>query len=163
MSTPLISIRIDALRQALIILLLPSKKACIKRFHVSVQAQESYEKAMEKARKEHERSNVSPAIFPEYQLWEDHWIRWDFWIPEGSLVLHIKRASRAQNHNTFIYILRTIDCSNQITFIPFITILYYTAGHPETTIFEEYNEQTEFLCIFPFYKSVHVTFFFADS
>ncbi|KAM7381938.1 hypothetical protein PAMA_012683 [Pampus argenteus] len=39
------------------------------------QAQESYEKAMEKARKEHERSNVPPAIFPEYQLWEDHWIR----------------------------------------------------------------------------------------
>ncbi|XP_069012072.1 transformation/transcription domain-associated protein isoform X2 [Embiotoca jacksoni] len=39
------------------------------------QAQESYEKAMEKARKEHERSNVSPAIFTEYQLWEDHWIR----------------------------------------------------------------------------------------
>ncbi|KAM4716050.1 transformation/transcription domain-associated protein isoform 1-T1 [Anableps anableps] len=39
------------------------------------QAQESYEKAMEKARKEHERSSVSPAIFPEYQLWEDHWIR----------------------------------------------------------------------------------------
>uniref|UniRef100_A0A668VE80 Uncharacterized protein n=1 Tax=Oreochromis aureus TaxID=47969 RepID=A0A668VE80_OREAU len=39
------------------------------------QAQESYEKAMEKARKEHERSNVSPAVFPEYQLWEDHWIR----------------------------------------------------------------------------------------
>ncbi|XP_074518771.1 transformation/transcription domain-associated protein isoform X2 [Halichoeres trimaculatus] len=39
------------------------------------QAQESYEKAMEKARKEHERSNVSAAIFPEYQLWEDHWIR----------------------------------------------------------------------------------------
>ncbi|KAM6963550.1 transformation/transcription domain-associated protein isoform 2-T2 [Tautogolabrus adspersus] len=39
------------------------------------QAQEGYEKAMEKARKEHERSNVSPAIFPEYQLWEDHWIR----------------------------------------------------------------------------------------
>ncbi|XP_067224928.1 transformation/transcription domain-associated protein isoform X1 [Chanodichthys erythropterus] len=36
------------------------------------QAQETYEKAMEKARKEH---NVSPAIFPEYQLWEDHWIR----------------------------------------------------------------------------------------
>uniref|UniRef100_A0A3Q2QU59 Transformation/transcription domain-associated protein n=1 Tax=Fundulus heteroclitus TaxID=8078 RepID=A0A3Q2QU59_FUNHE len=40
------------------------------------QAQESYEKAMEKARKEHERSNVSPAVFPEYQLWEDHWIRY---------------------------------------------------------------------------------------
>ncbi|CAG04456.1 unnamed protein product [Tetraodon nigroviridis] len=39
------------------------------------QAQETYEKAMDKARKEHERSNVSPAIFPEYQLWEDHWIR----------------------------------------------------------------------------------------
>uniref|UniRef100_A0AAR2LDQ5 Transformation/transcription domain-associated protein n=1 Tax=Pygocentrus nattereri TaxID=42514 RepID=A0AAR2LDQ5_PYGNA len=39
------------------------------------QAQESYEKAMEKARKEHERTNTSPAIFPEYQLWEDHWIR----------------------------------------------------------------------------------------
>ncbi|KAJ8413683.1 hypothetical protein AAFF_G00081900 [Aldrovandia affinis] len=39
------------------------------------QAQESYEKAMEKARKEHERNNSSPAIFPEYQLWEDHWIR----------------------------------------------------------------------------------------
>uniref|UniRef100_A0AAY5EIW4 Transformation/transcription domain-associated protein n=1 Tax=Electrophorus electricus TaxID=8005 RepID=A0AAY5EIW4_ELEEL len=39
------------------------------------QAQETYEKAMEKARKEHERSNMSPAIFPEYQLWEDHWIR----------------------------------------------------------------------------------------
>ncbi|XP_045566275.1 transformation/transcription domain-associated protein isoform X11 [Salmo salar] len=39
------------------------------------QAQESYEKAMEKARKEHERSNASPAILPEYQLWEDHWIR----------------------------------------------------------------------------------------
>ncbi|MBN3303926.1 TRRAP protein, partial [Amia calva] len=39
------------------------------------QAQESYEKAMEKARKEHERNNASPAIFPEYQLWEDHWIR----------------------------------------------------------------------------------------
>ncbi|XP_059386727.1 transformation/transcription domain-associated protein-like isoform X2 [Carassius carassius] len=36
------------------------------------QAQETYEKAMEKARKDH---NVSPAIFPEYQLWEDHWIR----------------------------------------------------------------------------------------
>uniref|UniRef100_A0A671N1B9 Transformation/transcription domain-associated protein-like n=1 Tax=Sinocyclocheilus anshuiensis TaxID=1608454 RepID=A0A671N1B9_9TELE len=36
------------------------------------QAQETFEKAMEKARKEH---NVSPAIFPEYQLWEDHWIR----------------------------------------------------------------------------------------
>lgn len=31
---------------------------------------------MEKARKEHERSNVSSAIFPEYQLWEDHWIRY---------------------------------------------------------------------------------------
>ncbi|XP_058851892.1 transformation/transcription domain-associated protein isoform X5 [Acipenser ruthenus] len=39
------------------------------------QAQESYEKAMEKARKEHERSNASPAIFPEYQVWEDHWVR----------------------------------------------------------------------------------------
>ncbi|XP_028844478.1 transformation/transcription domain-associated protein isoform X1 [Denticeps clupeoides] len=39
------------------------------------QAQETYEKAMEKARKEHERGSVSPAIFPEYQLWEDHWIR----------------------------------------------------------------------------------------
>nr|XP_020664456.1 transformation/transcription domain-associated protein [Pogona vitticeps] len=39
------------------------------------QAQETYEKAMEKAKKEHERSNASPAIFPEYQLWEDHWIR----------------------------------------------------------------------------------------
>ncbi|NP_001158350.1 transformation/transcription domain-associated protein [Oryzias latipes] len=39
------------------------------------QAQESYEKAMEKARKEHEKSNISPAIFTEYQLWEDHWIR----------------------------------------------------------------------------------------
>lgn len=46
-----------------------------KTFTVFTQAQESYEKAMEKARKEHERSNVSPAIFPEYQLWEDHWIR----------------------------------------------------------------------------------------
>ncbi|KAF3813899.1 hypothetical protein GH733_017931 [Mirounga leonina] len=40
------------------------------------QAQESYEKAMDKAKKEHERSNASPAIFPEYQLWEDHWIRY---------------------------------------------------------------------------------------
>ncbi|KAF6083398.1 transformation/transcription domain associated protein [Phyllostomus discolor] len=30
---------------------------------------------MDKAKKEHERSNASPAIFPEYQLWEDHWIR----------------------------------------------------------------------------------------
>ncbi|XP_051789631.1 transformation/transcription domain-associated protein isoform X2 [Erpetoichthys calabaricus] len=39
------------------------------------QAQESYEKAMEKARKEHERNNISPAVFPEYQLWEDHWVR----------------------------------------------------------------------------------------
>ncbi|KAH0631953.1 hypothetical protein JD844_019873 [Phrynosoma platyrhinos] len=39
------------------------------------EAQETYEKAMEKAKKEHERSNASPAIFPEYQLWEDHWIR----------------------------------------------------------------------------------------
>uniref|UniRef100_A0A8D2JJ48 Transformation/transcription domain associated protein n=1 Tax=Varanus komodoensis TaxID=61221 RepID=A0A8D2JJ48_VARKO len=39
------------------------------------QAQETYEKAMEKAKKEHERSSASPAIFPEYQLWEDHWIR----------------------------------------------------------------------------------------
>lgn len=43
--------------------------------NIYIQAQESYEKAMEKARKEHERSNVSPAVFPEYQLWEDHWIR----------------------------------------------------------------------------------------
>uniref|UniRef100_A0A803TE16 Transformation/transcription domain associated protein n=1 Tax=Anolis carolinensis TaxID=28377 RepID=A0A803TE16_ANOCA len=39
------------------------------------QAQETYEKAMEKAKKEHDRNNASPAIFPEYQLWEDHWIR----------------------------------------------------------------------------------------
>ncbi|KAM4631836.1 transformation/transcription domain-associated protein isoform 1-T1 [Discoglossus pictus] len=39
------------------------------------QAQETYEKAMDKAKKEHERSNASPAVFPEYQLWEDHWIR----------------------------------------------------------------------------------------
>ncbi|XP_058013081.1 transformation/transcription domain-associated protein [Ahaetulla prasina] len=39
------------------------------------QAQETYEKAMEKAKKEHERNNASPAVFPEYQLWEDHWIR----------------------------------------------------------------------------------------
>lgn len=31
---------------------------------------------MDKAKKEHERSNASPAIFPEYQLWEDHWIRY---------------------------------------------------------------------------------------
>lgn len=31
---------------------------------------------MEKAKKEHERNNASPSIFPEYQLWEDHWIRW---------------------------------------------------------------------------------------
>lgn len=31
---------------------------------------------MEKARKEHEKSNISPAIFTEYQLWEDHWIRY---------------------------------------------------------------------------------------
>lgn len=38
-------------------------------------AQETYEKAMEKAKKEHERNNASPSIFPEYQLWEDHWIR----------------------------------------------------------------------------------------
>lgn len=40
-----------------------------------IQAQETYEKAMEKAKKEHERNNASPSIFPEYQLWEDHWIR----------------------------------------------------------------------------------------
>ncbi|XP_048350103.1 transformation/transcription domain-associated protein [Sphaerodactylus townsendi] len=39
------------------------------------QAQETYEKAMDKAKKEHERSHASPAVFPEYQLWEDHWIR----------------------------------------------------------------------------------------
>ncbi|XP_072415930.1 transformation/transcription domain-associated protein isoform X1 [Chiloscyllium punctatum] len=39
------------------------------------QAQETYEKAMDKARKENERNNASPAIFPEYQLWEDHWNR----------------------------------------------------------------------------------------
>uniref|UniRef100_A0A8D0CJ78 Transformation/transcription domain-associated protein n=1 Tax=Scleropages formosus TaxID=113540 RepID=A0A8D0CJ78_SCLFO len=39
------------------------------------QAQETYEKAMEKARKEHERNNAPPAVLPEYQLWEDHWIR----------------------------------------------------------------------------------------
>lgn len=61
------------------------QRSCINDYFISlkqlllnnscVQAQESYEKAMEKARKEHERSNVSPAIFPEYQLWEDHWIR----------------------------------------------------------------------------------------
>lgn len=42
-----------------------------------LQAQETYEKAMEKAKKEHERNNASPSIFPEYQLWEDHWIRQD--------------------------------------------------------------------------------------
>lgn len=41
----------------------------------TLQAQESYEKAMDKAKKEHERSSASPAVFPEYQLWEDHWIR----------------------------------------------------------------------------------------
>uniref|UniRef100_A0A7N8XSK2 Transformation/transcription domain-associated protein n=1 Tax=Mastacembelus armatus TaxID=205130 RepID=A0A7N8XSK2_9TELE len=35
------------------------------------QAQESYEKAMEKARKEHERSNISPAIFPEYHCLQE--------------------------------------------------------------------------------------------
>lgn len=46
-----------------------------KQYMCHIQAQETYEKAMDKARKEHERSNVSPAIFPEYQLWEDHWIR----------------------------------------------------------------------------------------
>ncbi|XP_078728881.1 transformation/transcription domain-associated protein isoform X3 [Lampetra fluviatilis] len=39
------------------------------------QAQEMYEKAMEHARKEHEKGNASPSVFPEYQLWEEHWIR----------------------------------------------------------------------------------------
>lgn len=56
------------------VVLMETSECVCKRLHVA-QAQESYEKAMEKARKEHERSNVSPAIFPEYQLWEDHWIR----------------------------------------------------------------------------------------
>uniref|UniRef100_UPI00358FE8D5 transformation/transcription domain-associated protein-like isoform X3 n=1 Tax=Myxine glutinosa TaxID=7769 RepID=UPI00358FE8D5 len=39
------------------------------------QGQEMYEKVMDKARKEHDKGNASPAVFPEYQLWEDHWIR----------------------------------------------------------------------------------------
>lgn len=68
---------------------------------------------MEKARKEHERSNVSPAIFPEYQLWEDHWIRC-----ERENILSNKLAESAEhkilvdlmlNTSAYLHILYIID------------------------------------------------------
>lgn len=78
------------------------------------QAQESYEKAMEKARKEHERSNVSPAIFPEYQLWEDHWIRCErFLISESHL--SNKLAESAEHKILVDLTLNTL---------PYLNILY---------------------------------------
>ena len=39
------------------------------------QAQQSYEQAMAKARQDHNAGPASPAMLPEYRLWEDHWIR----------------------------------------------------------------------------------------
>ena len=32
--------------------------------------------AMGKARQDHNTGPSSPAIIPEYRMWEDHWIRW---------------------------------------------------------------------------------------
>lgn len=45
----------------------------------------------------------------------------------------------------------------------FINHTNYTAGHPETTIFEECNDSLNLcmICMFSLYRFVHVTFFFA--
>lgn len=39
------------------------------------QAQNSYEAAMTKARADHNTGSASPAVLPEYRMWEDRWIR----------------------------------------------------------------------------------------
>ncbi|XP_077979126.1 transformation/transcription domain-associated protein-like [Glandiceps talaboti] len=59
------------------------------------QAQGAYEVAMSKARTEHNSRPASPAVFPEYKLWEDHWIKcskelsqWDLLMDYGNAKGH---------------------------------------------------------------------------
>lgn len=55
---------------------------------------------MEKARKEHEKSNISPAIFTEYQLWEDHWIRYGV----GNALKYVATAIKFLGEKNLIYL-----------------------------------------------------------
>ncbi|XP_070565955.1 transformation/transcription domain-associated protein-like isoform X2 [Ptychodera flava] len=59
------------------------------------QAQTAYEMAMSKARTEHNSRPAFPAVFPEYSLWEEHWIRcskelsqWDLLMDYGNAKGH---------------------------------------------------------------------------
>ena len=40
------------------------------------QAQESYEKAMKRARDYHNIGPAPPSVVTEYKLWEEHWCRY---------------------------------------------------------------------------------------
>ncbi|XP_033101198.1 transformation/transcription domain-associated protein-like isoform X1 [Anneissia japonica] len=55
------------------------------------QAQQAYESAMMKARSDHNSGSQSPSVFPEYRLWEEHWIKcskelgqWDLLMDYGN-------------------------------------------------------------------------------
>ena len=39
------------------------------------QAQQAYEQVMTKARADHNTGPASPAVLPEYRLWEERWVR----------------------------------------------------------------------------------------
>lgn len=79
---------------------------------------------MEKARKEHEKSNISPAIFTEYQLWEDHWIRYDI----GNTHKYVATAEAVQFLRSFSFIFLH-SCSKELNQWEPLTEYGQSKGH----------------------------------
>uniref|UniRef100_A0ABM0MIW8 Transformation/transcription domain-associated protein-like n=1 Tax=Saccoglossus kowalevskii TaxID=10224 RepID=A0ABM0MIW8_SACKO len=61
------------------------------------QAQNAYEMAMSKARTEHNSGTASPSVFPEYRLWEEHWIRCSEELSQWDLLMDFGNAKGHTN------------------------------------------------------------------
>ncbi|XP_071811547.1 transformation/transcription domain-associated protein-like isoform X3 [Apostichopus japonicus] len=88
------------------------------------EAQACYEQAMTKARVEHNNGPANPAVFPEYQLWENHWIhcskelsQWDLMMEYGNTKgnanphLVLESAWRVPNWNAMKEALAQVELS----------------------------------------------------
>ncbi|XP_038044323.1 transformation/transcription domain-associated protein-like isoform X2 [Patiria miniata] len=61
------------------------------------QAQSAYEGVMSKARAEHNAGPAAPAVFSEYQLWEQHWVRCSRELSQWDLLMDYGNAKGQTN------------------------------------------------------------------
>ncbi|XP_076072619.1 transformation/transcription domain-associated protein-like isoform X5 [Mytilus galloprovincialis] len=61
------------------------------------QAQDHYEKAMSKARQDHNSGPASPSVLQEYRLWEEHWIRCSKELNQWDLMLEYANSKGNTN------------------------------------------------------------------